>query len=430
MTSRQLAHCYFLVSGCFWASLISVHGFLVVTAQDHLGLPQGMATVPLIVVHCAVVALEIPTGALADSWSRARSAAAGQVLVALSLLSIPFLGDSRGAATSFGIVAFAGVFATGWALFSGSLKGLVSKHIRENDPDLMPWFVRMGSGWNNAAILVVTILYPVLYGLQWRAVWFAAGGLAFCSLLFSLPLVRHERTTTTSSRSSAFASLRMGLNSFVISPRLLEFSLVSVVLFALATTFESTLQAHAATLAEKESALVGTPASPWRFLDFAWFAWFFLTVGSLLATRWSLKDFTAMKALSEASRTLTGLGLVTALLMACALIPLFESGSSIHSVIFAGLSFALGWLLTALRNDNSAQLQSAIVEGQVTSTVMSINSLFQDLLSAAFLGVFMLPFISRAGYPPGWVVLGIFSIIAVFIVPSLVARTRIRGVGL
>lgn len=156
---RNLAKLYFASSALFWAAIISVHGFLVVTATEQFGLSSDRAVVPMILVHFAIVAMEIPTGILADTWRRTFAAVAGQLLVSAILMLVPLFPQhntsERAALTPYWL-GFAISFAIGWALFSGATKGFVSQLIRENEPNLMHWFVRMNSGWNNASILFVT----------------------------------------------------------------------------------------------------------------------------------------------------------------------------------------------------------------------------------------------------------------------------------
>lgn len=420
MRTRQIARWYFLASGCFWSSLISVHGFLVLTAKDKLSLSPENVTIPMILLHLAVVALEVPTGAIADSWSRSKSAALGQLLVAFSLCFLPFLDVTKGAETTAGLIGFAILFATGWSLFSGSLKGLISQHIREHDPELMSWFVKSNSAWNNSFILAVTILYPILYALHWKLVWFTAATLALFSLILSLPLVRFEKASTESTnRVGPIQSFKTALISFRQTPQLMSLSLISIILFSLATTFESTLQTHASSVAgvngfEKNSTIE-------NLLTPAWFAWFFLTLGSLAATKFDFRKSTLLR-IDENFRSKALMTCVILLFSFYALISSYEQAQWLKSMILAIAALTAGWLITIARNDNAAQLQSAITHGRVTSTVFSINSLFQDLVSSIFLSFFLLPQSVRAGVPWSWSAIATLSALAVILLLDKVSK--------
>lgn len=424
MTTQQIARWYFLASGCFWSSLISVHGFLVLTAKDHFGLSPESVTFPLILVHLAVVLLEVPTGAVADSWSRARSAGVGQLLVALSLAFLPTLKNTSGHQMTAGLFVFAVLFAAGWSFFSGSLKGLVSQHIRENEPSLMPWFVKTSSACNNVGILCVTLFYPVMYGLHWKLVWYSSSGLAFLSLLLSLPLIRFERQGgERQKRVKPWESIHAAFLSFKNSPRLVSLSLVSVILFSLATTFESTLQTHAAAVAGFD----GTKdAASWRdFITPAWFAWFFLSLGSLSAS-WFDFGRIFLGRFQRFDQGRISLVVIAAVISAYALLAHLGLQDFLKSIFLGPVSFSIGWLITLLRNENASELQSAIVDGKVTSTVLSINSLSQDLLSAVFLGIFALLQTGAVGIPWSWALLSVGTVVAVSWITERNLRPEIK----
>ena len=423
MSTKTLCTWYFLASGCFWTSLISVHGFLALTAQQHFGLPASQATLPLIILHVSVVLLEIPTGIIADSWSRSKCALAGQACVAISLLSVPLIPVLASKFPYFGILVFSLLFASGWSLFSGSLKGLVSNHIRTSQPELMPWFVKQSSLVNNLFILSGTILYPVAYSSSWQLVWLLSGAFALGSIVFTIPLVLSEKKGENLAKRAPFGNLRQAFASFHLNPRLLWLSFASVILFAFATSFESTLQAHATTeILAKWTKLQESP-----ILKLAWLAWFCHTLGSIAASKLT---FSSLGMSSRgAMLPLAGMSLATTLI--AAYLGVFESSRSptFTATCLIALSVFLGWFVTLVRNENAVELQLEIKDAASTSTVLSINSLMQDLVASLFLAMFTVRVVGVNGYPLAWLFICGISTMAIAFSTLNLNKVSAKGVS-
>lgn len=127
MTTERLTRHFILLRALRWLPLGLVLPFLVITPEAR-GLSLG-AIGAVFAVHSAVaIALEVPSGALADVVGRRRVLLAGASLTALSLLIFAVAGS---------IVAFmasVALLAAGRALISGSLEAWYVDSLRSLDP--------------------------------------------------------------------------------------------------------------------------------------------------------------------------------------------------------------------------------------------------------------------------------------------------------
>jgi len=127
VTTERLTRRFILLRALRWLPLGLVLPFLVITPEAR-GLSLG-AIGAVFAVHSAVaIALEVPSGALADVVGRRRVLLAGASLTALSLLIFAVAGS---------IVAFmasVGLLAAGRALISGSLEAWYVDSLRSLDP--------------------------------------------------------------------------------------------------------------------------------------------------------------------------------------------------------------------------------------------------------------------------------------------------------
>jgi MFS family permease len=127
MSSRGLTRRFVLLRALRWLPLGLVLPFLVITPQAR-GLSLG-AIGAVFAVHSAVaLALEVPSGALADLVGRRRVLLAGAALTAVSLLVF---------AAAESVAAFmvsTGLLAAGRALISGSLEAWYVDSLRLLDP--------------------------------------------------------------------------------------------------------------------------------------------------------------------------------------------------------------------------------------------------------------------------------------------------------
>jgi MFS family permease len=127
MTIDGLTRRFVLLRALRWLPVGLVLPFLVITPEAR-GLSLG-AIGAVFAVHSAVnIALEVPSGALADLAGRRRVLVVGAALTAISLVVF---------AMAHGVAAFAasvGLLATGRALISGSLEAWYVDSLRVLDP--------------------------------------------------------------------------------------------------------------------------------------------------------------------------------------------------------------------------------------------------------------------------------------------------------
>jgi MFS family permease len=127
VTADRLTRHFVLLRALRWLPLGLVLPFLVITPEAR-GLSLG-AIGAVFAVHSAVaIALEVPSGAVADMVGRRRVLLAGAAVTAVSLLIF---------ATAQTIIAFmasAGLLAAGRALISGSLEAWYVDSLRVLDP--------------------------------------------------------------------------------------------------------------------------------------------------------------------------------------------------------------------------------------------------------------------------------------------------------
>ncbi len=127
MTAERLTRNFILLRALRWLPLGLVLPFLVITPEAR-GLSLG-AIGAVFAVHSAVaIALEVPSGALADMVGRRRVLLAGASLTTLSLL-IFAVADSVGT-----FMVSVGLLAAGRALISGSLEAWYVDSLRSLDP--------------------------------------------------------------------------------------------------------------------------------------------------------------------------------------------------------------------------------------------------------------------------------------------------------
>jgi MFS family permease len=127
VTTEGLTRRFVLLRALRWLPLGLVLPFLVITPQAR-GLSLG-AIGAVFAVHSAVaIALEVPSGALADLVGRRRVLLAGASLTAVSLLIF------AAAESVAAFMASAGLLAAGRALISGSLEAWYVDSLRILDP--------------------------------------------------------------------------------------------------------------------------------------------------------------------------------------------------------------------------------------------------------------------------------------------------------
>ena len=127
MTTERLTRNFVLLRALRWLPLGLVLPFLVITPQAR-GLSLG-AIGAVFAVHSAVaIALEVPSGALADMVGRRRVLLAGAALTAVSLLIFAVAGSVGTFMLSVGLLA------AGRALISGSLEAWYVDSLRSLDP--------------------------------------------------------------------------------------------------------------------------------------------------------------------------------------------------------------------------------------------------------------------------------------------------------
>jgi Major Facilitator Superfamily len=127
MTTERLTRHFVLLRALRWLPLGLVLPFLVITPEAR-GLSLG-AIGAVFAVHSAVaIALEVPSGALADIVGRRRVLLAGASLTTASLLFFA-VADSIGT-----FMASVGLLAAGRALISGSLEAWYVDSLRSLDP--------------------------------------------------------------------------------------------------------------------------------------------------------------------------------------------------------------------------------------------------------------------------------------------------------
>ena len=127
MTTERLTRNFVLLRALRWLPLGLVLPFLVITPEAR-GLSLG-AIGAVFAVHSAVaIALEVPSGALADMIGRRRVLLAGAALTVVSLL-IFAVAESVPA-----FMASVGLLAAGRALISGSLEAWYVDSLRSLDP--------------------------------------------------------------------------------------------------------------------------------------------------------------------------------------------------------------------------------------------------------------------------------------------------------
>jgi MFS family permease len=127
VTSGGLTRRFVILRALRWLPVGLVLPFLVITPEAR-GLSLGEIGVVFAVHSAVAIALEVPSGALADLVGRRRVLLVGAALTAVSLLIF---------AAAEGIVAFmasAGLLAAGRALISGSLEAWYVDSLRLLDP--------------------------------------------------------------------------------------------------------------------------------------------------------------------------------------------------------------------------------------------------------------------------------------------------------
>ena len=114
MNLRSIRTTYYLIDGLFWFSTALLSPLYVLFLLDRgMGLSEvGLWSGANIV---AVIALEIPTGSLADSWGRGRTYALANLVISISLMLMVFLPGKTV------LYIGAALFGSGRALASGSL---------------------------------------------------------------------------------------------------------------------------------------------------------------------------------------------------------------------------------------------------------------------------------------------------------------------
>ena len=127
MTADRLTRHFVLLRALRWLPLGLVLPFLVITPESR-GLSLGAIGVVFAVHSAVAIALEVPSGALADMIGRRRVLLAGAALTAGSLLIFAI----AGAIGSF--IASAALLAAGRALISGSLEAWYVDSLRLLDP--------------------------------------------------------------------------------------------------------------------------------------------------------------------------------------------------------------------------------------------------------------------------------------------------------
>jgi MFS family permease len=127
LTADRLTRHFVLLRALRWLPLGLVLPFLVITPESR-GLSLGAIGVVFAVHSAVAIALEVPSGALADMIGRRRVLLAGAALTAASLLIFAAAGANRI------VIASAALLAAGRALISGSLEAWYVGSLRLLDP--------------------------------------------------------------------------------------------------------------------------------------------------------------------------------------------------------------------------------------------------------------------------------------------------------
>ena len=127
MTAARLTRHFVLLRALRWLPVGLVLPFMVITPEAR-GLSIGEIGAVFAVHSVVAIALEVPSGALADTVGRRRVMLAGAALTAVSLLLFAF------AQTILAFMAAVGLLAAGRALISGSLEAWYVDSLRLLDP--------------------------------------------------------------------------------------------------------------------------------------------------------------------------------------------------------------------------------------------------------------------------------------------------------
>jgi len=198
------------------------------------------AVVPLLVESATALTAEIPTGALADRYSRRQAVIVGNSLSAVALGLVPFAAQQMGPDQLIAVSASFAIWGFGQALVSGAGEAwVVDSLVVAGRRDMThSYFARISSfeslGAVGAGALALLLLLSVDISRQWLdALWYIAGcGLMVAVLIQATIAERRPRPAGVDKedrRASVLATMLLGLRPIRRSRRLLFFAVALVI---------------------------------------------------------------------------------------------------------------------------------------------------------------------------------------------------------
>jgi MFS family permease len=170
----------FLVAIALFALGNSSDLFLVLYAQDRLGLGPGWVEILWSVLHVSKIAWSLPGGRVADMFGRSRAILGGWLIYILVYVAMPF------ADGLLQVLALLCIYGSYYGLTEGAERALVADMA---DAKVRGWAYGLYHAVIAAAALPASLIFGLLFAkFGARAAFTTGAGLAACGTLVLLPL--------------------------------------------------------------------------------------------------------------------------------------------------------------------------------------------------------------------------------------------------